>query len=77
MELNILSNHQTMKITMKKQHIIFSFFAALSAICAVSCQKDKDVVTLNAVIQQVSNDSKVYINDHSPYWHNGDKILYR
>ena len=59
---------------MKKQHIIFSFFAALSAICAVSCQKDKDVVTLNAVIQQFSNDSKVYINDHSPFWHNGDQI---
>ena len=59
---------------MKKQHIIFSFFAALLALCAVSCQKDQDVVTLNAVIQKVSNDSKVYINDHTPYWHNGDQI---
>lgn len=59
---------------MKKQHIIFSFFEALLAISAVSCQKDKDVVTLNAVIQKVSNDSKVYINDHTPYWHNGDQI---
>ena len=59
---------------MKKQHIIFSFFAALSALCAVSCQKGQDVVTLNAVIQKVSNDSKVYINDHTPYWHNGDQI---
>ena len=60
--------------TMKKQYIIFSFFAALLALCAVSCQKDQDVVTLNAVIQKVSNDSKVYINDHTPYWHNGDQI---
>ncbi len=59
---------------MKKQYIIFSFFAALLALCAVSCQKDKDAVTLNAVIQKVSKDSKVYINDHTPYWHNGDQI---
>ena len=59
---------------MKKQYTIFPFFAALLAISAVSCQKDKDVVTLNAVIQKVSNDSKVYINDHTPYWHNGDQI---
>ena len=57
---------------MKKQHIIF--FAALMPLFAVSCQKDQDVVTLNAVIQKVSNDSKVYINDHTPYWHNGDQI---
>ncbi len=60
--------------TMKKQYIIFSFFAALLALSAVSCQKDQDVVTLNAVIQKVSNESKVYINDHTPYWHNGDQI---
>lgn len=60
--------------TMKKQYIIFSFFAALLAFSAVSCKKDQDVVTLNAVIQKVSNDSKVYINDHTPYWHNGDQI---
>jgi len=59
---------------MKKHYIIFSFFAALLALSAVSCQKDQDVVTLNAVIQKVSNDSKVYINDHTPYWHNGDQI---
>lgn len=59
---------------MKKQYIIFSFFAALLALCAVSCQKDQDAVILNAVIQKVSNDSKVYINDHTPYWHNGDQI---
>ena len=59
---------------MKKQYIIFSFFGALLALSAVSCQKDKDAVTLNAVIQKVSNDSKVYINDHTPYWQNGDRI---
>lgn len=60
--------------TMKKQYIIFSFFAVLLALSAVSCQKDQDVVTLNAVIQKANNDSKVYINDHTPYWHNGDQI---
>lgn len=59
---------------MKKQYIIFSFVAALLAFSAVSCKKDQDVVTLNAVIQKVSNDTKVYINDHTPYWHNGDQI---
>ena len=59
---------------MKKQYIIFSFFAALLAISAVSCQKDQDAVTLNAVIQKVNNNPKVYINDHTPYWHNGDQI---
>ena len=59
---------------MKKQHIISSFFVALLAISAVSCKKDQDVVTLNAIIQKVSNESKVYINDHTPYWHNGDQI---
>ena len=57
-----------------KQPIIFSFFAALLALSAVSCQKDQDVVTLQAVVQNVNNNSKVYINDHTPYWHNGDQI---
>ncbi len=57
-----------------KQSIIFSFFAALLALSVVSCQKDQDVVTLHAVIPEVSNDSKVYINAPTPYWHNGDQI---
>ena len=62
---------------MKKQHIIFYFFAALLALCAVSCQEDLNpitTVTLHAVIQDFNNDSKVYINDHTPYWQNGDRI---
>ncbi len=62
---------------MKKQHIIISFIAALLALCAVSCQEDLipiTTVTLHAVIQDVNDDSKVYINDHTPYWHNGDQI---
>ena len=42
---------------MKKQQIIFAFFAALVALSAVSCQKDQDVVTLHAVIPEVNNDS--------------------
>ena len=57
-----------------KQPIIFSFFAALLALSVVSCQKDQDVVTLHAVIPEVNNDSKVYINAPTPYWHNGDQI---
>ena len=57
-----------------KQPIIFFFFAALVALSVVSCQKDQDVVTLQAVVQNVNNNSKVYINDHTPYWHNGDQI---
>ena len=57
-----------------KQPIIFSFFAALVALSVVSCQKDQDVVTLQAVVQNVNNNSKVYINDHTPYWHDGDQI---
>ncbi len=57
-----------------KYPIIFSFFAALVALSVVSCQKDQDVVTLQAVVQNVNNNSKVYINDHTPYWHNGDQI---
>ena len=63
-----------MERIMKKQQIIFAFFAALVALSAVSCQKDQDVVTLHAVIPEVNNDSKVYINAPTPYWHNGDQI---
>lgn len=59
---------------MKKQHIIFTFLAAVAVLGAVSCQKDQDFVTLNAVIQKANNDSKVFINDYTPYWHNGDQI---
>ena len=54
---------------MKKQHIIFYFFAALLALCAVSCQEELipiTTVTLHAVIQDVNDASKVYINDHTP-----------
>ena len=57
-----------------KQPIMFSFFAALMSLSVVSCQKDQDVVTLHAVIPEVNNDSKVYINAPTPYWHNGDQI---
>lgn len=62
---------------MKKQHIIISFIAALLAICAVSCQEELTpitTVTLHAVTQDFNNDSKVYVNDHTPYWQNGDRI---
>ena len=62
---------------MKNQHIIISFIAALLALCAVSCQEELNpitTVTLHAVIQDFNNDSKVYINDHTPYWQNGDRI---
>ena len=62
-----------------KQPIIFSIIATLLVFSAVSCKKDQDVkdqgiVTLQAVVQNFNNNSKVYINDHTPYWHNGDQI---
>ena len=42
---------------------------------AVSCQKEQATVTLGAKIQKpVSGGSKVYIDDHTPCWHNGDMV---
>ena len=42
---------------------------------AVSCQKEEGTVTLGAEIQKTVNSStKVYINDHTPCWHNGDEV---
>ena len=60
-----------------KQPIIFSIFAALLALSVVSCREDQITpypITLHAVIQTFDNDSKVYINDPTPYWHRGDQI---
>ena len=60
---------------MKKQHILFPFVLASIAMLAVSCQKEEGTVTLGAEIQKAVNSStKVYINDHTPCWHNGDEV---
>ena len=60
---------------MKKQHILFPFVLASIAMLAVSCQKEKGTVTLGAEIQKAVNSStKVYIDDHTPCWHNGDVV---
>ena len=53
---------------------LFLFFALLAGIAVMtSCQKDQDVVTLKAVIEQ---DTKAYFgdNDHLPYWDGSDRV---
>lgn len=60
---------------MKNKYLHFSLIVAAIATLAVGCQKDTDTVTLGAEIQQtVSGNAKVYINDHTPCWHNGDEV---
>ena len=60
---------------MKKQHFILFLVVAAVATLAVGCQKEQDTVTLGAKIQKpVSGDAKVYIDDHTPCWHNGDMV---
>lgn len=61
---------------MKKQHFTITFILAIMAMLAVGCQKEEAAtVTLGAKIQKpISNGSKVYIDDHTPCWHNGDLV---
>lgn len=60
---------------MKKIYILFTFVLATIAMLAVGCQKEESTVTLGAEIQRpVSSDTKVYIDDHTPCWHNGDEV---
>ena len=58
---------------MNKQHFILSIVLAAMAMLAAGCQKEEGTVTLGAEIQKPSN-SKVYIVDHMPCWHNGDEV---
>lgn len=60
---------------MNKQLFLLSFVVAAIATLAVGCQKETDTVTLGAEIQKTNNgNSKVYIDDHTPCWHNGDEV---
>lgn len=61
---------------MKKQHFLITLVMAATAILATGCQKEKGTVTLGAEIQEpINSGSKVYLEDHTPSWVNGDQIL--
>ena len=48
---------------------------AVMAVLTVGCQKDEGSVTLVAEIQEtMSGNGKVYIDGHTPCWHNGDEV---
>ena len=58
---------------MKKKYFLLTLVLASTAFMATSCQKEEGTVTLGAEIQRPA-DGKVYINDHTPCWHNGDEV---
>ena len=58
---------------MKNKYFLLTLLLAATAIMATSCQKEEGTVTLGAEIQRPT-DGKVYINDHTPCWHNGDEV---
>lgn len=60
---------------MKKHFFFTPLLAVLMAMTTISCQKEESIVTLGAKIQKpVSGNAKVYIDDHTPCWHNGDEV---
>ena len=60
---------------MNKQLFLLSFIVVATAMLATSCQKEEGTVTLGAEIQKpVSDNAKVYIDDHTPCWHNADEV---
>ena len=61
---------------MNKKLFLLSFIVVATAMLATSCQKEEGTVTLGAEIQKpVSGNAKVYIDDHTPCWHNGDEVF--
>ena len=58
---------------MKNKYFLLTLLLAATAIMATGCQKEEGTVTLGAEIQKPTN-GKVYINDHTPCWHNGDEV---
>ncbi len=58
---------------MKQRYFYLTIFAALMATFVTGCKKEEGTVTLGAVIQNPA-DNKVYIDDHTPCWHNGDEV---
>ncbi len=61
---------------MNKKLFLLSFIVVATAMLATSCQKEEGTVTLGAEIQKpVSGNAKVYIDEHTPCWHNGDEVF--
>ena len=60
---------------MKQQYFYITILAVMMATLATGCQKEEGTVTLGAEIQKpVGGNAKVYIDDHTPCWHNGDEV---
>ena len=61
---------------MKRQHAILTLIVAVMAVLTAGCQKDEEYVTLVAEIQErMSGNGKVYIDEHTPCWQNGDEVF--
>ena len=61
---------------MKRQHAILTLIVAVMAALTAGCQKDEEYVTLVAEIQErMSGNGKVYIDEHTPCWQNGDEVF--
>ena len=61
---------------MKRQYAILTLIVAAMAVMTAGCQKDKESVTLFAEIQESLNcNGKVYIDEHTPCWQNGDEVF--
>ena len=60
---------------MNKKLFLISFIVVATAMLATSCQKEEGTVTLGAKIQKpINGNAKVYIDDHTPCWHNADEV---
>ena len=63
---------------MKRHHAIITLIVAAMAVLTAGCQKEKETgtVTLTAEIQEtLSGNGKVYLEEHTPCWHNGDEVF--
>jgi surface protein len=61
---------------MKRQYTILTLIVAAMAVLTAGCKKDKESVTLFAEIQETLNcNGKVYIDEHTPCWQNGDEVF--
>ena len=60
---------------MKQRYIYIGILVALLTTLFIGCKKEEGTVTLGAEIQKpVSGNAKVYIDDHTPCWHNADEV---
>lgn len=63
---------------MKRHHAIITLIVAAMAVLTAGCQKEKETgtVTLTAEIQEtLSANEKVYLEELTPCWHNGDEVF--